>query len=58
MSTLPLPPSVQEPGTPDGDLVTRVLGGDLQAFELLMRRNNSRLYRAIRSLVPQEEEIE
>jgi RNA polymerase sigma-70 factor, ECF subfamily len=50
-----LPP---EPGAPDEALVDRVLAGDVQTFELLMRRNNQRLYRAIRSLVPDEEEVE
>jgi RNA polymerase sigma-70 factor, ECF subfamily len=58
MATVPLPPPVPEPGTPDEALVERVLGGDVQAFELLMRRNNSRLYRAIRSLVPDEDAVE
>jgi len=54
----PDPLALREPGTPDESLVDRVLGGDVQAFELLMRRNNQRLYRAIRSLVPDEDEVE
>jgi RNA polymerase sigma-70 factor (ECF subfamily) len=58
MSTVPLPPPSPEPGTPDEVLVERVLGGDVQVFELLMRRNNARLYRAIRSLVSQEDAVE
>ncbi|HZJ55322.1 MAG TPA: RNA polymerase sigma factor, partial [Myxococcaceae bacterium] len=58
MASLPLPPPAPELGTPDEALVDRVLGGDLQAFELLMRRNNERLYRTIRSLVPDEDEVE
>lgn len=58
MSTLPLPPPTVEPGTSDEALVARVLGGDVQVFELLMRRNNARLYRAIRSLVRDEAEVE
>ena len=58
MSTIPLPPPVPEPGTPDEALVDRVLAGDVQSFELLMRRNNERLYRAIRSLVSDEDEVE
>ena len=58
MSTLPLPPPTVEPGTSDEALVSRVLGGDVQVFELLMRRNNARLYRAIRSLVRDESEVE
>jgi RNA polymerase sigma-70 factor (ECF subfamily) len=58
MSTVPSPPPVPEPGTSDEALVDRVLGGDVQSFELLMRRNNQRLYRAIRSLVADEDEVE
>jgi RNA polymerase sigma-70 factor, ECF subfamily len=53
-----LPLLLPEPGTPDESLVDRVLAGDVQAFELLMRRSNQRLYRAIRSLVPDEDEVE
>ena len=58
MSVLPLKPPVPDPGTPDEALVDRVLGGDIQVFELLMRRNNQRLYRTIRSLVPEEDDVE
>ena len=58
MSTRPLTQPAHDLTTPDEELVARVLGGDVHAFELLMRRNNQRLYRAIRSLVPEEEEIE
>jgi RNA polymerase sigma-70 factor (ECF subfamily) len=58
MSTVPSTPPVPEPGTPDEALVDRVLAGDVQSFELLMRRNNERLYRAIRSLVSDEDEVE
>jgi len=58
MSTVPAVPPILEPGTPDEALVDRVLAGDVQCFELLMRRNNTRLYRAIRSLVSDEDEVE
>jgi RNA polymerase sigma-70 factor, ECF subfamily len=58
MSTLPIAPPAPESGTPDEALVDRVLEGDVQTFELLMRRNNQRLYRAIRSLVADEDEVE
>jgi RNA polymerase sigma-70 factor (ECF subfamily) len=58
MSSVPSVPPILEPGTPDEALVDRVLGGDVQSFELLMRRNNTRLYRAIRSLVADEDEVE
>jgi RNA polymerase sigma-70 factor, ECF subfamily len=58
MSTLPVPPPAQDPTATDESLVSRVLEGDVQSFELLMRRNNQRLYRAIRSLVSDEDEVE
>lgn len=58
MSAVPSPSLVPEPGPPDEALVDRVLAGDVQCFELLMRRNNTRLYRAIRSLVADEDEVE
>src|SRR5215472_15992375 len=58
MSTVPAVPPILEPGTPDEALVDRVLAGNVQCFELLMRRNNTRLYRAIRSLVSDEDEVE
>ena len=43
---------------PDEQLVDRVKQGDLTAFELLVRRHNQRLYRAIRSVLRSGEEIE
>ena len=58
MSTIPLPPPAEAPTAPDEVLVARVLEGDVQSFELLMRRNNQRLYRTIRSLVSDEDEVE
>lgn len=58
MAVQPLPPPAPDPGAPDEALVERVLAGDVQAFELLMRRNNQRLFRAIRSLVTDEDEVE
>jgi RNA polymerase sigma-70 factor, ECF subfamily len=39
-------------------LVERVLSGDAAPFELLIRRNNGRVYRAVRSLLRTESEIE
>jgi RNA polymerase sigma-70 factor (ECF subfamily) len=57
-TTMPLPSPIADPGAPDEALVDRVLAGDVQAFELLMRRNNQRLYRAIRSLVSDEDEVQ
>jgi len=57
-NTVPLPPPTPDAGASDEVLVEKVLAGDLHGFELLMRRNNARLYRAIRSLVRDEDEVE
>ena len=40
----------------DEDLVARVLKGETVLYELLMRRHNQRLFRAIRSVIPDDEE--
>jgi RNA polymerase sigma-70 factor (ECF subfamily) len=42
----------------DEALVERVKQGDLSAFELLVRRHNQRLYRAVRSVLRTGEEVE
>src|SRR4051812_17640915 len=43
---------------PDEDVVARVRAGDHFLFELLMRRHNQRLYRAVRAIVANEQEVE
>ena len=43
---------------PDEDVVQRVLDGDVLLFELLMRRHNQRIYRAIRSILRDDSETE
>ena len=43
---------------PDGEVVRRVLAGEVALFELLMRRYNQRVYRAVRSLIRDEAEVE
>ena len=43
---------------PDSALIEQVLGGNTALFELLMRRYNERVYRAVRSVVRDEQEIE
>ena len=45
-------------GWADGEIVRRVLQGDLVLFELLMRRHNQRVYRAIRSILRDDSESE
>src|SRR5262249_60749459 len=44
--------------SPDEALVERVVGGETALFELLMRGNNTRLYRAIRSVLRDEDAVE
>ncbi len=46
-----------EPWT-DEQVIARVLAGDTQLFELIMRRHNERLYRAVRSILRDEAEAE
>jgi RNA polymerase sigma-70 factor (ECF subfamily) len=43
---------------PDGTLIEQVLGGQTALFELLIRRYNERVYRAVRSIVRDEQETE
>ncbi len=43
---------------PDEALVERARGGDHLAFELLMRRNNRRVYRAVRTVLRDAAEVE
>ena len=60
-----MPPSAQPPlplafaqKLTDEQLVQRIRSGDAALFEVLMRRNNTRLYRTLRSLLRNEAEIE
>lgn len=47
------------PATPtDEQIVARVRAGDVALYELLMRRHNRAVYRAIRSLLRDEDEVE
>jgi RNA polymerase sigma-70 factor (ECF subfamily) len=49
------PPPVE---ATDEELVARVVGGETGAFELLMRRHNRKMFRAVRSILRQESEVE
>src|SRR4029453_5305606 len=40
------------------DVVARVLAGETALFEVLMRRYNGRLYRAVRGIIRNESEVE
>jgi RNA polymerase sigma-70 factor (ECF subfamily) len=42
----------------DVEIVERVRGGDRPLFEILMRRHNQRIYRAVRAIVKDETEAE
>lgn len=42
----------------DEEVVARVLAGEAELFELLMRRHNQRVYRAVRSVLREEAEVE
>lgn len=53
----PLPVAFAQKLT-DEQLVQRVRSGDIALFEVLMRRNNTRLYRTLRSLLRNQAEIE
>lgn len=45
-------------GWSDEEIVRRVMEGDVLLFELLMRRHNQRIYRAIRSILRDDSETE
>src|SRR6266550_6830356 len=42
----------------DAEIVRRVLAGETSLFELIMRRYNQRVYRAVRAIVRDESEAE
>lgn len=44
--------------TTDEELVQRVVAGDAGLFEILMRRHNQRIYRAVRAVLRGDEEAE
>ena len=50
-------PSSRDPLT-DAEIVRRVLAGETSLFELIMRRYNQRVYRAVRAIVRDESEAE
>jgi len=45
-------------GWADNEIVARVLAGEPAMFEILMRRHNQRVYRAIRSILREDSETE
>jgi RNA polymerase sigma-70 factor (ECF subfamily) len=43
---------------PDREIVRRVVAGEKALYEVLMRRHNQKLYRAVRSILKDEDEVE
>jgi RNA polymerase sigma-70 factor, ECF subfamily len=58
MSSVPILEKARIEGWTDEEIVRRVLKGDLALFELLMRRHNQRVYRAIRGILCDDSESE
>lgn len=42
----------------DAEIIKKILSGEKQLYEMLVRRNNQKLYRIIRGYISEEEEIE
>jgi RNA polymerase sigma-70 factor, ECF subfamily len=55
--TAALAPTTTEPLT-DAEVVRRVVAGDTALFEILVRRYNQRVYRAVRAVLRGEDEVE
>jgi RNA polymerase sigma-70 factor (ECF subfamily) len=53
----PISGSVQEPIS-DEEIVRRVVAGDVALFEILMRRHNQRIYRAVRAVLRSDDEVD
>lgn len=52
------PQLVRSPSLDDGEVVRRVLAGEVELFEVLLRRHDGRVYRAVRSILRDESEAE
>ena len=53
-----LPGPSEEHALADEEIVVRVLAGDVDLFEVLMRRNNQRVFRAARAILKDDAEAE
>ena len=49
---------IPPPSLSDEEIVSRVLGGERELFELVMRRYNERIYRAVRAVLRDDAEAE
>ena len=56
MTSVPITPFRDQ--LTDEELVGRIVAGDHALFEILMRRYNQRIYRAVRAVLGSEEEVE
>jgi RNA polymerase sigma-70 factor (ECF subfamily) len=54
----PQPQTAASAALSDSDIVARVLAGEIELFEVLMRRHNQRLFRAARAIVRDDTEAE
>jgi RNA polymerase sigma-70 factor, ECF subfamily len=50
--------SVQDSQLTDEAIVPRIRGGETELFEILMRRHNPKVYRAVRSILRDEADVE
>ena len=50
--------SEQDAGLSDEEVVARIRAGELALYEILMRRHNQKLYRAVRAILRDENEVE
>jgi RNA polymerase sigma-70 factor (ECF subfamily) len=58
MKSVDVPTARPEPPPTDEEIARRVLAGETALFELLMRRHNQLVYRAVRPLLRDESEVE
>ncbi|HEX8711908.1 MAG TPA: RNA polymerase sigma factor [Terracidiphilus sp.] len=58
MASISIPGIVGASAWSDEEIVRRVLEGDALLFEILMRRHNQRIYRAVRSILRDDSECE
>src|SRR5207248_5592048 len=54
----PLGEAAKDHPLADEEIVRRVVAGEKALFEVLMRRHNRKLYRAVRSILKDEDEVE
>ena len=58
MASQTLTASISAEALPDDEVIRRVLAGETALYEIIMRRYNQRLYRVMRSILRDEDEVE